>query len=83
MRLPTRLTAAVDDVVDTKIASGHERIDRSAAITQHAAGRTHDQTLHVTETSDQRVSQSDAEIFVASVFPGGLRILNGSTAIDS
>ena len=60
--------AAVDNVVNAEIASRDEWIDRGAVITKHAAGWTHDQTLHVAETSDECVSQSYAQIFVTGVF---------------
>ena len=60
---------AVDHVIDSEIAPCDEGIDRCAVITQHAAGRTHDEALHVTEASNQRVSQPNAEILIAGVFP--------------
>src|SRR5262245_63417418 len=59
---------AVDHVIDTEIASGDQRIDRGAVITQHTARRSHDKTLNVAESRDQRVSESDSEILVTSVF---------------
>src|SRR6185369_4805026 len=58
----------VDHVIDTKIASGDQRIDRSAVITQHAARRSHDETPNVAESRDQCVSESDTEILVTGVF---------------
>jgi len=38
---------AVDHVVDTEIASGDQRIDCGAVITQHAACRSYDETPNV------------------------------------
>ena len=66
------LQAAFDNVVHAQIASCQQRIDAGAAIAQHAAGRSHDQALHVAEPRDQRIRESNAEIFIA-------RIINGRT----
>src|SRR4051794_13443783 len=59
---------AVYHVIDSEIASGEQRIDRRAVITQHATRRSHDETLNVAESRDQGVSKSDTEILVAGVF---------------
>src|SRR6185295_8166521 len=60
--------AAVDHVINSEIASGDQRIDRGAVITQHAARRSHDETLNVAESRDQCVSKSDTQILVPRVF---------------
>ena len=49
------------------ISPGNQRIDRGATVTQHTACRTNDKTPHVTQACNQRISQSDAELLVASV----------------
>src|SRR5215216_433708 len=59
--------AAVDNVVDAEVASGNKWIDVRASITHHAACRAHDETLHIAQTSDKCVGESDAEILVTCV----------------
>src|SRR6185369_14853942 len=60
--------AAVDHVVDTEVASGDQRIDRGAVITQDATRRSHDETLHVAQSRDQRISETDTEILITRIF---------------